>query len=108
MMVNNAPMYANLYATMRDIARPYGYALAIHGSMMRDMDVVAIPRMRECCAPEELVHAFAKAISFVHVDEQPEEKYHGRLVWTMAFPGECFVDLSIMKMYPIGYEIGIK
>ncbi len=95
-MINNAPLYANLYATMRDIARTYGYALAIHGSVMRDLDVVAVPWTEDVSEPQELVDAFAKAIAFQHVDEKPEVKLHGRMVWTLAFPGTCFVDLSIM------------
>jgi len=96
--INNAPMYANLLPTMRDIARTHGYALAVHGSMMRDMDVVAIPWVKDASEPQELVDAFAKAIAFLHVDDEPTIKEHGRMVWTMAFPGECFVDLSIMPM----------
>lgn len=98
MKVNNAPMYANLYPTMRDIARAHGYALAVHGSMMRDMDVIAVPWTHDACDPQELVDAFAKAIAFDHVDDEPALKLHGRKVWTLAFPGTCFVDLSIMPM----------
>lgn len=74
----------------------YGYALAIHGSVMRDLDVVAVPWTEDASEPQELVDAFAKAIAFLHVDEKPEVKLHGRMVWTLAFPGTCFVDLSIM------------
>lgn len=97
MQVNNAPMYANLYPSMRDIARAHGYALAVHGSMLRDLDLIAVPWTKEACDPQELADIFFKSFHFVHMDG-PEEKHHGRKAWTLAFPGVCFVDLSIMPM----------
>ena len=91
----NAPLYANLFASMVPIAREHGYALAVHGSVKRDLDLIAVPWVEAPSAPEALVQAFTTAFYFDHVDE-PEQKLHGRLCWTLAFPGECFVDLSVM------------
>lgn len=40
---NNAPVYACMYQELAEICRAHGYALAIHGSMARDFDLIAIP-----------------------------------------------------------------
>lgn len=36
-------LYAIFYAELKDIAEYYGYNLLIHGSMNRDLDLVAVP-----------------------------------------------------------------
>lgn len=93
----NAPLYANVYSTLVPIARAHGYALAVHGSMARDLDLVAVPWVEQPQPAADMVAAFAKAVYFELI-LGPEPKLHGRQVWTLAFPGECFVDLSVMPM----------
>jgi hypothetical protein len=93
----NAPLYANAYATLVPIARAHGYALAVHGSMARDLDLIAVPWVAKPSTPAELVAAFEKSFFFMHVDAEPTVKEHGRLCYTLAWPGECFMDLSVMQ-----------
>lgn len=38
-----APFYASLYHGLCETARKHGYALAIHGTVTADLDLVAIP-----------------------------------------------------------------
>ncbi len=103
----NAPLYANLFASMVPIAREHGYALAVHGSVKRDLDLIAVPWVEKPSPPQALVDAFTTAFYFVHVDG-PEQKVHGRQVWTLAFPGTCFVDLSVMRAQPAGWVDFLK
>lgn len=42
-----APFFACLYHGLCDIARKHGYALTIHGTVTRDLDLVAIPWTNE-------------------------------------------------------------
>lgn len=93
----HAPLYANVYQTLVPVAREHGYALAVHGSMARDLDLIAVPWVEKPSTPEELVKAFVEKVYFTHVD-QGELMLHGRLCYTLAFPGECFVDLSVMPV----------
>jgi hypothetical protein len=46
-------LYALFYEHMKDIAREYGYNLVPHGSMNRDLDLVAIPWEDRCCFTKE-------------------------------------------------------
>lgn len=36
-------LYAHIYEQMKEIAKSFGYCLLIHGSMNRDLDLVAVP-----------------------------------------------------------------
>ena len=41
---NRAAVYAAaLYPDLAEIAREHGYALAVHGSLARDFDLIAVP-----------------------------------------------------------------
>lgn len=46
-------LYAMFYEYLKDIAREYGYNLLIHGSMERDLDLVAVPWEDRCCFTKE-------------------------------------------------------
>jgi len=51
---NRAPFYACLYHGLCDIARKHGYALAIHGTVSRDLDLIAVPWTAEAVPAEDL------------------------------------------------------
>lgn len=54
---NPAPFYACLYPALCDIAREHGYALAIHGTVATDLDLIAVPWTNEAIEAETLMLA---------------------------------------------------
>lgn len=89
------------------IAKELGYALAVHGSMARDFDLIAVAWTHAAKPPEELVEAFIKttggwiicdpnADPFDYSRRCPEPKPHGRLGWTIHLGGGPFIDLSVI------------
>ena len=92
---------------VREIARECGYAVAVHGSEKRDLDLVAIPWIIEAEPAEYLVDRLCAEIGLVPREmpdpwqtEQPEDKPHGRRAWSLnGCPDHLYVDLSVM---PIG------
>lgn len=98
-----APAYVQHYLRATEIARRFGYALAIHGTMARDLDVVAVPWTEEAVSAEVLVDELAKEFAWViRTDEGdqrhmvgPTEKPHGRRAWLIPLMG-CALDLSVM------------
>jgi hypothetical protein len=92
-----APFYCALYPELATIAREHGYALAIHGSLQRDFDLVCIPWVPIPCNPPIVVAAITDRYVMRLVGE-PERKEHDRLVFTLAVMGECFLDLSFMPV----------
>lgn len=106
-------IYAQLLPRIRARAKEMGYALAIHGSMNRDLDILAVPWVEEAAAPPVLVQAIAEETqSYVLGDldkraglDGPTIQPHGRLSWNLCWGGKAFIDLSVMP--PIskpGYE----
>lgn len=89
---------------LRAVARGLGYALAVHGSLARDLDIVAAPWVPEAAGAEDLADAIREAVNgafgstFHGVVESKGSKPHGRRTWivqTGHFAGPL-IDLSVM------------
>jgi len=119
---NRAPFFACMYHGLCDVARAHGYALAIHGSVVTDLDLIAVPWTDEAVTPQELKDALMNHIGACgygdllrresHLTEdmvqqilaREEEgglergtvKPHGRLAWNLYMEAGAKVDLSIM------------
>jgi len=51
-----SPVYAAaLYPELAAVFRAHGYALAVHGSLQRDFDLVAIPWVEAPSLPTEVI-----------------------------------------------------
>jgi hypothetical protein len=94
--------FALMIDPIRKVGRQLGYAIAVHGSLARDIDLVAIPWIDEAVDGQTLatavfriVQAFNKEV-FVSMDEDcPRPKPHGRQCWSIHFWGS-YIDLSVM------------
>ena len=93
-----APIYAAaLYPQLATIAREYGYALAVHGSLQRDMDLIAVPWADAPGEPQAMVDEFINRFSMRAAPGAPTDKAHGRRSWMLSVGfGECAIDLSFM------------
>jgi len=105
-------IYAQLLPRIRKAAKKLGYAIAIHGTMSRDFDLLAVPWIEDAAEPMELVNMIAEAVGgFVigdltdkrsndaHVSENPTPKPHGRMSWNICWGGKIFIDLSVMPKH---------
>lgn len=97
----NAPMYATLYPGLCEIAREKGYALAIHGSLQQDLDLIAVPWRDDCYFPDALATAFKEHLEACLGEgfdtNNPEEKPHGRIAYNLYMDNGAKVDLSIIR-----------
>jgi hypothetical protein len=118
-------MFACLYPGLAEIARAHGYCLAIHGSVVTDLDLVAVPWTDKAVSAEDLKNALLKhacalgyaemiqrqvgnaklAANIVRAEElrtgvkhdgSPELKPHGRLSWNLYLDAGIKIDLSVM------------
>jgi len=62
---------AQLLAPLRVAARECGYALGLHGSVSRDIDLIAVPWAEGAVAPIDLAHALRDAAQVVLGFEPP-------------------------------------
>jgi hypothetical protein len=102
--------YVSMLPKLVRAAKAKGYALAVHGSLTRDLDLVAIPWVDEAAPALEVAQAIVEASGgFVRdrSDKQghpatwpgandPTQKPHGRLAWSIHLGGGPYIDLSVM------------
>lgn len=93
---------------LQAVARNHGYALAVHGSMATDLDLVAVPWVDDADDAEVLVEALRVAVNgwirndpnaYEHdyVNRNPEPKPHGRRAWSIYIgEGAIYLDVSVM------------
>lgn len=68
--------YACCFQPLQAIAREMGYNLLMHGSMDRDMDLVAVPWVNDPSQELDLIIAFDKYLKEVSfIKEQAENAY---------------------------------
>jgi hypothetical protein len=90
------------YLRLLPVARKCGYALALHGSMNRDLDLIAVPWTNDAIEPEELVDALKKESGAITTNQTiegtpwPRMKPHGRMCYSLFLAGEPYIDLSVM------------
>ncbi len=92
---NYAPMYAAaMYPDLAEIFQSHGYALAVHGSLARDFDLIAVQWSDAVSKPEEIFKEI-EATYAVNVLRPFETKAHGRICYTVCMGfGHCSLDLS--------------
>lgn len=59
-------MYALFYENLKQIAKDFGYNLVIHGSLNRDLDLIAIPWVDNPKPEIEMVQAFDDYLRGMH------------------------------------------
>lgn len=98
-------LYADLLPICRDVAWLHGYCLAVHGTMRRDMDVIAVPWVVACSDPVALILAVADACGGIVDLGQVHHRSHGRLSCSIVLVHRrhpslkrCspWIDLSVM------------
>jgi hypothetical protein len=94
-----APAYmVGIYPALADRARTLGYALALHGSLKRDLDIIAIPWTEAAVDPNTLLLALCEEFDVATNNPLglPEAKPHGRLCWTIPLWWGAYLDFSVM------------
>lgn len=119
-----APFFACLYPGLCEVARKHGYALAIHGTVTADLDLVAVPWTDQAIEGVELKDALMEHIGGCGYDDLlrrhgmseadvekimarkesrqasgAETKPHGRLSWNLYLDAGAKVDLSVLPLH---------
>ena len=90
---------------MQLAARGCGYALAVYGSLARDIDLIAVPWTSNPDTAELLVQRLCGVLAglvgraIYRREDDWSEKPHGRRATTIILPGICpEIDLSVMPV----------
>ena len=93
---NFAPLYCGLYPELAEIARKHGYALAIHGSLARDFDLICIPWVAEPSEPIDVIDEICSTFA-IQLTSKVKVMEHNRISYILAVSfGDCYLDLSFM------------
>lgn len=99
-----APAYVGLYPILSEVANSHGYALAVHGSCVRDFDLIAIPWIQDASLPNVLAAAIVARIQQAGVYDsmrkltEPTAKPHGRMAWLIPIDCGAVIDLGVMPI----------
>jgi hypothetical protein len=101
---NYGPFYAaGLYPKLAEIFREHGYALAVHGSVGTDFDLIAVPwREENVSDPDAVIAVLFERFDFKRkyknhseLRPRPEAKPHGRLAYCLHLSfATCALDIS--------------
>lgn len=89
-------MYSHRLHDIQTYARECGYAIAVHGSMQRDLDLIAVPWTEQACSAAELAVYLCHCMNLTQADN-PSVRHHRRVVYTLLMGGSLFVDLSVVE-----------
>lgn len=81
-----------------EAARSVGYAVGLHGSMKRDVDLIAVPWTESAGTAQDVIDAIGKAIGARPIPGRHSDKPHGRFALNLDHPEQYakHLDLSIM------------
>jgi len=91
-------MYVAYFGIIEKLANQHGYALCIHGSVVRDFDIIAVPFDFKVKPHADLLSAIKKVVGigvssdkiFDIIGNEP----HGRTCYTIECGGGGFFDIS--------------
>lgn len=100
-------IFLELLPSIREAARKLGYAVGLHGSLVRDFDLIAVPWTEDAAHPDDVAEVIKKAAGCVRwrvYRDQGEPKPHGRMVYCFDwdeknYESKDYIDLSVMPRY---------
>ena len=108
---DSRPIFDKVIEPLREKARELGYAIGVHGTLKRDIDLIACPWSCEAVDAKTLAEALRDVVIEVHgvafmdaFEESdpyhqegcPGGRPHGRLLWSYHLGGGPYIDLSVM------------
>lgn len=93
--------YALIYNDLKQVAVNNGYALAIHGSLTSDMDLIAVPWTIDAkhykTLVKELNQLLGDTVWKEHNLTNAVNQPHNRITYILSIGGGNYIDLSIIK-----------
>lgn len=94
--------FLSIFPDMQKVARESGYALAYHGSLTRDFDLIAVPWRPRAVAPVTLAQRLHSAATQL-VQPRPKlikKRPHGRVCYVLYVGTYAYLDLSVTPQLP--------
>lgn len=119
-LYDSFPVYKALIGPLRTRARSLGYCLAVHGTLRRDIDLLAVPWVADAVEPKKLAAALFRVIDrivglkglklrrchFSHA-RHAHERPHGRLSWAYRLQRRDWAKLDLPPDSPTTRQQGL-
>jgi len=93
-------LYAEYYGQLKGIARKHGYALAVHGTLRKDLDLIAVAWIPKAKGPLQMLWEMTKYIGVNYTKKaliaHSGKKPHGRVAYTIVTGGGGYIDISVI------------
>ena len=98
-----AAFYASMSDDFRQAAMDCGWALALHGSLNADMDIMAMPWVEDATSADVMIHhiidtCFGDSRMLKILQPIKEQKPHGRIAYAVPIFSDFFLDISVMDL----------
>lgn len=97
---NNAIFWIFKFPEYRKIAAECGWAIAIHGSAVHDLDLMAMPWVENHTSADELAQRLTDTeqpnFRRPYEKSKPGDKPNGRIVYTI-FTGDTYIDMNVIE-----------
>ena len=97
---NNAIFWIFKFPEYRRIAAECGWAIAIHGSAVHDLDLMAMPWVENHTSADELAQRLTDTeqpnYRRPYEKSKPNDKPNGRIVYTI-FTGGTYIDMNVIE-----------
>lgn len=99
---NYGPFYAaGLYPKLAEVFRSHGYALAVHGSVANDFDLIAVPWIETASDPQTVANECNERFAAKFSKADGERRPHGRVAYKLNLSfAACSLDVSFTPRLP--------
>ena len=96
-----AALYAAIWKDILNVGFDCGWALALHGSLSRDMDILAMPWVENATDADTLINTIIEKCFEDNIISQYGKKIvtnkpHGRKCYLIPIYEDIYLDISIM------------
>lgn len=98
-----AALYAILWEDIRNAAMDCGWAVALHGSLNSDIDIMAMKWVEDCTDAETMINTIIErcfgdsVVTKYGTRWVRNEKPHGRVCVAIPIYGDYFLDISFIN-----------
>lgn len=96
--------YACMYPKLAAIAREHGYALAMHGSLVADCDLIAVPWIEDAKPHDELAQALSKRVGGYLILDTYENRPAGVRKHVIHLGGGPYIDLAVFDVATLSQQ----
>lgn len=93
-----AVFYAAIWNDLRQAAMDKGWALALHGSLASDMDIMAMPWAKDATTDVEMIESLKGCFTDANcINVEVSDMPNNRRVYTFSIWADFYLDINVIK-----------